>query len=393
MSRALYTPRLRLFTGLAVAIGLSLSGCGGQPREISEQRTVSAPAQGRSGEDSAARFGFSGGGMREQAATPYTWNAPRHWTALPPAPLRPANFRIGPDGSTECYMTVLESGGGGVPANVNRWREQLGLGPLEEAEIAELPRIGALGTEALLFDFEGVYSGMGDTPKVAQARMLGAMLMDGSAAVFLKMVGPTEVVAEEREHFLDLVRSLDRVGSESTAWDQHAQGDWVHPPMGGDVGDAHAALFQSARPAGLQWETPEGWTRAPDRPVRLATFLVGPDRNVECYVTVLGGGAGGVSANLNRWREEMGQPHLTSAELASLPVLEMAGRDAALLEVTGDFAGKMGGQLDRAMLLGVVCPLDDQVLFVKLTGPEDMVRPERDNFIRFCESLRLPDSA
>jgi hypothetical protein len=140
--------------------------------------------------------------------------------------------------------------------------------------------------------------------------------------------------------------------------------------------------------SGLTWSAPAGWLEQGDRPMREVTFTPAGQTDVECYVAVLGGRAGGVEANLNRWRDQMGRPPLTSAEIEALPRLEALGREGTLIEIEGDFTGMEGATHAGSILLGFVVERDADAVFVKLTGPAEAARAERGRFESFCRSLR-----
>ena len=70
-----------------------------------------------------------------------------------------------------------------------------------------------------------------------------------------------------------------------------------------------------------------------------------------------------------------------------MPTLEMLGEASILFEGYGDFTG-MDGSTEKAGMLGVVCDLGTEVLFVKMVGPEQDVRAGRAGFVAFCESIR-----
>jgi hypothetical protein len=135
------------------------------------------------------------------------------------------------------------------------------------------------------------------------------------------------------------------------------------------------------------WTTPEGWRPAPDRPMRVVTFTAGPNEEAECYVTILSAGGGGTTANINRWRAQMGQPPLEEAAVSALPVLEVLGKSSPWVEVRGAFTSASGAATDDALLLGLVCPADAFSVFVKMTGPATVVEAQRDAFLAFCTSL------
>ena len=137
--------------------------------------------------------------------------------------------------------------------------------------------------------------------------------------------------------------------------------------------------------AGFAWDAPDAWQRQPDRAMRLATYTHG---TCECYITTLAGPAGGVAANINRWRRQMGQPPLSEEELAALPRLDVLGRAAPFVTIAGAYTGMSGEERPDSLMFGMVCPLDDETLFVKMLGPEAEMRAETGRFTAFCESLR-----
>jgi hypothetical protein len=122
--------------------------------------------------------------------------------------------------------------------------------------------------------------------------------------------------------------------------------------------------------------------------MRSVTYSPSENSPAECYVAVLGGSAGGVEANINRWRQQMGRTPLSPAEIDSLPKIQVLGQACPLVEISGSYTGMGGEQHQDYMMLGVVCSLPSSSVFVKMIGPEAEVRAERDNFVVFCESLR-----
>lgn len=68
------------------------------------------------------------------------WTVPAGWIADPePRPMRLATF-VAPDpgGAVEVAITRFAGRVGGELANINRWRGQMGLGPIEETELEPL---------------------------------------------------------------------------------------------------------------------------------------------------------------------------------------------------------------------------------------------------------------
>jgi hypothetical protein len=77
----------------------------------------------------------------DKADAPVTWTAPEGWKEEKgPAP-RYATFHLGPkEKPIELSVTMLGKEAAGILPNVNRWRGQLGLAPVDEAGLAELTK-------------------------------------------------------------------------------------------------------------------------------------------------------------------------------------------------------------------------------------------------------------
>jgi hypothetical protein len=377
------------------------------PREIAAPEQATPSAAGTT--SSAERFGFQGGPAMP-AAQPQVALAgekPEGWTEKPSTQFRIQNYTAGPNGEVEVF---LSQAGGGLAANINRWRTQMGLPDLSEQEIAELPKTSMLGQDAVLVNSEGTYGGMQGGEGKAGYRLAGVLLEKGGQVVTVKMVGPAEAVQAEIPNLQQYAASIKEGATAASqlaaGGDPHAgipgmgglQGD-PHagiPGMGGTPGDPHAVLpmmqgamvggMAGAGEANFDWKAPEGWEQAPDRPMRVVTFNAG--ENTEVYVSLLSGPGGGAVANINRWRHQMGvQEPLSAEQIAELPKVNVLGAPSPLVEVAGQFTGMSGEKIADAKLLGVVCEKPDQSVFVKMTGPAATVDAQKDNFVAFVESL------
>lgn len=163
------------------------------------------------------------------------------------------------------------------------------------------------------------------------------------------------------------------------------------PPISGQVLTSKERFSQAQVPQAspLEFQAPAYWHAQPTTAMRQLDFEVGEDGTTECYVALLPGSAGGVPANLNRWRRQLGATALSEQEIADLPVISCFGQEAALLSVSGDYTDMKGTTYPAYQLLAVVCSLPEQTAFVKLIGPESAVQQEHDAFIRFCASLQF----
>ena len=351
---------------------LFLPACdGGKERQhvISDVRVV-ADRGAVLNASSALRFGFSSGsGGSGEWEDPFEYEIPASFEQLPRARFRDLNFKVGEDPGADCYVTLLS--GGGEAANINRWRGQMSLEPLDEAGFLALPRREFLGIDAPFAEFHGSYTGMEAGGGAEGYTMLGLIAQFPRAAVSLKMVGPAETVAAARDDFLAFAASLRIKGDEET---------------GGSSGPVDPLEDSAAHPAEVQWDVPSGWELAQgSSSMRLVTLKVTDRPGAECWVTVLRGQAGGVLGNLSRWKREVGQDPLTAEELAELPTLTVFGAEAPFLEVGGPEADDGSS----SYLFGVIASRAGQSIFIKMIGSRQDLVPERERFAAFCRSLRV----
>ena len=380
MNSKAWVPLCGGVAGLAFMGCLALSGCdgGNDTIEISETRTVEAPQGALPAASTAERFGFQSNSGMGQTSSQLVHNKPEAWQDLPATDLRSPNFAVGPNGEAECYVTVLSGTGGGAFANANRWRAQMGLEPMTEAEFASLPTVSMLHQDAPMLELTGTFQGMSGDANAAESKLFGVIADDGGNAVFVKMVGPAEVLDAEKDAFIAFCESVDHASHGQAQADPHAG---MQQMMPGDMGATAATNFT--------WEAPEGWTQAGAKPMREVTFVMGEEAETEVYIAVLSGMAGGVEANINRWCSQMDQDPLSAEQIAALPTVSVLGSPAPMVEVVGSFTGMSGPKNENYMLLGAISELPAQTVFIKMTGPKEMVEQEREHFVAFCESLSL----
>lgn len=140
----------------------------------------------------------------------------------------------------------------------------------------------------------------------------------------------------------------------------------------------------------LTWTTPEGWVRAERSQMRPVNLTFGPNAEGECYLSILPGGAGGVLANVNRWRKQMGQPEIGEDELEQLPKKILMGIPGVFVEVDGAYTNVGSTESkDDHRLIGVVATLGEAGLFVKMVGPKSLVEANTAGFDEFVSSLKL----
>ena len=139
------------------------------------------------------------------ADNPPKWVKPEGWTEQPLSEMRLGSFKVdGSDGSSaDVSVTAFPGDAGGLAPNVNRWRGQLQLPPLEEEQLQQtIERTQVDGVQAFLVDIQ--------TPQNAPkpSRILGAVLETTGRTWFVKMTGSPGIIESQRQKFLDFVKSF-----------------------------------------------------------------------------------------------------------------------------------------------------------------------------------------
>ena len=211
------SPRLSI---LAAALLLASSGC--KDREITVYRapkdpvlTPPAPTGPANTNDLprghppvGAATGPVEGNMANATVPTGTselaWTAPAHWDRKPPGPMRRGSFGVkGDNGATaDLSITAFPGETGGLLANLNRWRGQVGLGPLAENDLAAaIASVEAGQLHFAVVDFAGSAAG-------APTRIVGAVLPYQGETWFFKLMGPDALVVREKPAFLDFLRTV-----------------------------------------------------------------------------------------------------------------------------------------------------------------------------------------
>jgi hypothetical protein len=244
------------------------------------------------------------------------WVLPAGWTEEKASKDRRATLRLG-DGQPRLELSIVRLPGmaGGVLANVNRWRGQMGFPPLSDAEVAgETERLQIGGQKATFVDLEG-------TQRPSSPPMPG-----------------------------------DR--------------DRASPVPGPGGQESLRELFV--------FEAPQSWAENPNPAQgRVFEFRAG---QASVSLSILADSAGGLSANINRWRGQVGLPPVDDAGArGSIERVTFLGKEGHLANLVGQDRA-----IQCAFLLGP--PFS---IFLKLDGAPGAVDEQRPAFAGFLGSLKL----
>jgi hypothetical protein len=325
-----------------------------------------------------------------QAARPAAIHAevPTGWEESPLGAMRVASYRVkGKDGKMADVSVVPLAGMAGRDIdNVNRWRGQIGLAPVGEADLAKLSEAAQIGgQDGKLYEMTGQSADSGD-----KTRMLAAILRRGDTAWFFKMLGDDGLVAEQKNAFVQYLKSFTLpAGSNENGAPAEAGTPNALPPSHPPIGNVSSAATSASNEGKPEWQVPAGWKEIDGGRFLVAKFVIsGADSSQAAVnVSMSAGDGGGVSANVNRWRGQLGLSPLSQSDLdKQVTSVDFNGSKAILVDMTGTDA-KSGA---KTRLIGAISQRGQQTWFYKLMGPALLVEQQKDAFGKFVQSVKYP---
>lgn len=141
----------------------------------------------------------SGPAPDAKPASAADWKIPTGWKSVAPGAMQVAKFSVPEkDGAkADATVSVFPSSTGGTLGNVNRWRGQIGLPPVSEAELA--PLVKAL-------DEKIPNSEVVDLANNGR-RLVGVIVPRDGQWFFFKLLGDETAVAAQKDAFLAFAKS------------------------------------------------------------------------------------------------------------------------------------------------------------------------------------------
>jgi hypothetical protein len=224
-----------------------------------------------------------------------------------------------------------------------------------------------------------------------EARIVAAVVVKNGTTWFFRMSGADPLVAQEKPRFREFLQTI-------TFHEGSHQHDHHH-----DHHDAHASApspqaqqrpsanlaAQSSPPSHRlpEWQAPEHWNSAPLTPMLLARFFVSDDHSqAEITVSSFPGDVGGILANVNRWRSQIGLQPIDQATLRQVTSpIELHGEYVTLVDMTNDQPAE---PREPQRVLVVIVPREGHTWFYKIQGKPSLVAQEKETFIQFVQSVR-----
>ena len=158
------------------------------------------PAVGDSGQ-MGMPGGDTGGGSAAAAENSLIWTVPSNWQPKALGTMRRGSYSVTADNQVgDISVFVFPGAAGGLVDNINRWRGQIGMTPLDPSK-AEAETVAMKTTSGLPLTFVDLNNGSGDG-------ILGAILVQGDESWFFKLKGPSALLAKEKSAFVDFLKSV-----------------------------------------------------------------------------------------------------------------------------------------------------------------------------------------
>ncbi|MGB0372401.1 MAG: hypothetical protein ACPGN3_13795 [Opitutales bacterium] len=309
------------------------------------------------------------------------WTIPADWETTAPPRMVMARFTA-PSSATLSISNF--SGGGSDIANLTRWAGQLGI-PFDASQVDSFRRPASarglrldryyMASDSKAFD-------------VTITRLHGT-------AWFFKLEGSIAAVDEARAGYESFLSSLlhfhgphDQSPAPTVAEVPEKRINVPPPAPEGTPGPVNPSSSMQALPgmeqqvAGISeasWSAPDTWTVGPQRAMRKGTYLLnGEAGQAELSITAFPGDVGGLAANINRWRGQIGLE----------PLAEAALREQSMSKDIGGYASHIVWlQGDNSSILGAIVPRSNDTWFFKAIGPAATLEEHRQAFADFLETV------
>jgi len=137
---------------------------------------------------------------RDPGAPQIKWKTPEGWTEVPHSAMRYASFSVadGNGGKIDISVVTFAGDGGSDTDNVNRWRGQIGLAPVDENTVSS--RIAPLKTADTIFSTTDIAG--------AKGRTIAAWTRHDGRVWFFKATGANAAVEKEKPNFVKFIESV-----------------------------------------------------------------------------------------------------------------------------------------------------------------------------------------
>ncbi len=289
------------------------------------------------------------------------WQTPGDWKPEKAGQFLTAAYAL-PSGG-RVTVSKLGGDGGGLAANINRWRGQLGFKPLPENEVTGQPlKIAESQAEMLLFNLTS------ETSADDAQGILAGVLPLKTETWYFKFSGPVGILKKSEGVFAGFLRSVRIAGSQKS----------TPAPAPSDVKKVNVTQ-------------PDGWSPSEGSTMRAASFsIAGPDgTSADVSVVPIPGDSGSVLDNVNRWRSQLKLSPLASVDdPAAGKKEECPAGEIFTSQMTSSEPIQNG---KKASIASAILKRPGMTWFFKITGDATLVEANLGKFDTFVRSATFPE--
>lgn len=339
-----------------------LALCSCEDREIRTYR-VATDSEPETPAPSGAISQMGQSKSQADSILPITWQAPSAWKAEPPNQFATAAYSVA--GAGRVTISKLAGDGGGLAANINRWRGQVGLETLPDDQISGQPMpVPESDKYLLLFNLNP------ETPMGKGEGIFAAVLTLKSETWFFKFTGKTNKLIENGDAFMAFLQSIRISGSKASL--------------------SPAQPHDSPAVPEIKVTPPEGWKPGKGSSMRVASFAIkGPDEtSADVSVIPLAGDSGSILENVNRWRSQIKLAPLDASDDPALGRKAQGPAGEFFISHMVSSEAVLDGK--KAAISSAILKKGNITWFFKITGEASLVEANREKFEAFALSTSFP---
>lgn len=290
-------------------------------------------------------------------------------------------------GDSQVKFTVSSASATDTPekmlANVNRWRGQLQLPPIGQAQLPDVAHESRAGSKPItIVDMEGNYQTGGMSGPFAKGafgpRATGSRSRGSNRPAELPSGHPP--IPATSESSAGLPGGLPA----------------GHPAIDSDTSNSPAgSTHESATASEPKFQAPSSWKPMPSNGFRIAPHhITEGTQNADMWFSTFPDAPGSLIsdplANINRWRGEIGLAPITKEALATATeAIQIDGHPAIFAAMIPDVSKAEESKANEATL-AALAKNGDQVWFIKMKGDRDLVKKNLADFKAFLQTIQFP---
>ena len=135
------------------------------------------------------------------------------------------------------------------------------------------------------------------------------------------------------------------------------------------------------------WDVPSDWIENEPKQFQIANYSIPISNtdNVLIAISKFGGNAGGIMANVNRWRKQIDLPEIPLSDIS-----KQAKQGTSSIGEYSVYKIINSSKSDIAFLC-MILPIADGTIFAKMTSDTNGIELLENKFMSFCSSFKMND--